>query len=318
MQTLFLRHAVAPAAAGITLLLLLVAALAAVDGFAPAVLPAWFESDRELLGTNLLLVLVPSYLVVAWGYGLRRSASLLRVLDAVLDDRTGDPRTPLRWLAVGAGLGAVYGAIFNLPGGSLRILFEPDGLARVLVLGMIFLWTSVGTVLASRLYVARLFVAAGRRVPIDPYEQSSLEPFARAGLVDVLLVVGALVLATLQSIDAQFRPENYLYALFVAVPAGTALLLWPMSSVHGRLKALRARELDAVNQLIRTAPKTLDAQAVAALERLLRRRDRVREYPVWPLNLAIVSRLMIYGVIPPAAWVAGALVEQWVEGLVGG
>lgn len=300
------------------LLLLLVAALAAVDAFTPPVRPAWFDSDRELLGTTLLLVLVPSYLVVAWGYGLRRSAVLLRALDSMLEEHTGDPRTPLRWLAAGGGLGAVYGAVFNLPGGSLLVLFESDGLARVLVLGMIFLWTSVGAVLASRLYVARLFVAAGRRVPIDPYEQSSLEPFARAGLVDVLLVVGALVLATLQSIDAQFRPENYLYALVVAVPAGTALLLWPMSSVHRRLKALRARELEGVNQLIRAAPKTLDAQPVAALERLLRRRDRIREYPVWPLNLAIVSRLLIYGVIPPAAWVAGALVEQWVEALVGG
>jgi len=195
---------------------------------------------------------------------------------------------------------------------------EPDWLTRALLLGMILLWTSVGTVLASRLYVSRLFVAAGRRVPIDPYEQSTLEPFARAGLVDVLLVAGALVFTTLQSIDAQCRPENYLYALVVAVPAGAALLLWPMSSVHERLKALRVRELEAVNQLIQAAPKTLDVQAVAALEPLLRRRDRIREYPLWPLNLAIVSRLLIYGVIPPAAWVAGALVEQWVEGLLGG
>jgi hypothetical protein len=55
---------------------------------------------------------------------------------------------------------------------------------------------------------------------------------------------------------------------------------------------------------------------MSALEALLQRRDRIERLPTWPINLAMVSRLLIYGVIPPAAWVGAALMERFVESLL--
>jgi hypothetical protein len=132
------------------------------------------------------------------------------------------------------------------------------------------------------------------------------------------MTVGALVLTTVQSIDATVRFENYLFALLVGIPGGLTLLFRPMSSIHTRLKALKRDELAGVNDLIRAAPKTLAADAMAALEPLLQRRDRIQEIHTWPLNVSMVSRLLVYGVIPPAAWIGAALVELLIENILGG
>jgi hypothetical protein len=188
---------------------------------------------------------------------------------------------------------------------------------QCLVGGMILVWIAAGAVIASRLYVAALFRKAGRHIPLDPYEHSALEPFARNGMGDVLMIMGTLVLTTVQSIDATLRYENYAFAMLVAVPAALALLFLPMSTLHGRLKQLKRQELTAINQLIRTAPKALTAEHAAALETLLKRRDRIHEITTWPLNVSMVSRLLIYGVIPPAAWIGAALVEHLVDSLLG-
>ena len=65
------------------------------------------------------------------------------------------------------------------------------------------------------------------------------------------------------------------------------------------------------------APKNLTGEHAAALETLLKRRDRIHNLATWPLNVSMVSRLLIYGVIPPAAWVGAALMERLVEDLLG-
>ena len=102
---------------------------------------------------------------------------------------------------------------------------------------------------------------------------------------DVLVIVGALVLTTVQSIDATFRYQNYLFSMLVAVPAMLILLLRPMLSLHARLRARRQAELTAVSALIRAAPKTLGVSDIAALEALLQRRDRPSKIHLGAFNI---------------------------------
>lgn len=320
MQSLFLRFAWAPAVAGTCTALVITLLLVAVGAFSPPELPSGFTSERQLLGINLLLVLMPSYLVAAWGLSLRRSRTLLSAVDALLGSPTyaGAARTPVTFMLIGIGIGVVYAVFFNLPISTLRDLIAGGSLLICLVALMILVWVTVGMTLASRLYIANLFHRAGRQVPVDPYELSPLEPFARSGMGDVVLVIGALVLATVQSIDATFRYQNYLFSTIVAVPAGLALLMLPMYSVHRRLNDLKQRELADVKAMIRDCSKSLALADVAALESLLQRRDRIESLHTWPLNVSMVSRLLIYGVIPPAAWIGAALMEHFVDQLLGG
>lgn len=320
MQSLFLRHAAAPAILGIGMMAAIGALLLAVGAFSTLQLPRGFTSQRQLLGIDILLIAMPSYLVFAWGVLHRRSAVLLERVDALAPGRDFRRRlnTPTWVLAVGSGLGTIYAVAFNLPVASVDQLVQGGLLLTALVALMILVWVTVGLVLASRLYASSVFRAAGREVPIDPWDQTPLEPFAWNGMGDFLLTMGGLVLSTVQSIDAMFRTENYLYALAVGIPAAAILLSLPMSTVHARLKAMKRDELANMNALIRAAPKTLSSDDIARLEPLLQRRDRVQAITTWPLNMSMVSRLLIYGVIPPAAWIGAALVELVVDRLVGG
>jgi hypothetical protein len=320
MQDLFIRHPTLSLAAGAIVFSLVTAMLLAVDAFSPEVLPLSFSSNQQLLGANLLLMLIPTYLAMGWGLLQHRSGILLAKIDEQHPGHDYRSRlaTPARHLIIGGGAGGIYGVSFNLPVGSLNEFLNGGPLTICIVLGMIFLWLCAGLVLASRLYVSGLFSKAGEAVPLEPYDLARLEPFARMGMSDMLMTVGAVALSVVQSIDATFRLENYLFALAVAVPATLLLLLRPMSRVHARLKAFKASELAAINALIGNAPKTLAPDAVAALESLLQRRDRVRALSTWPLNTAMISRLIIYGIIPPVAWFAAAVVEFLVTDALSG
>lgn len=320
MQSLFLKYAAFSVLAAAGTMLGITAWLVAVGSFSEPELPQGFSSHRQLLGINLLLIAVPSYLVAAWGLSLRRSVRLLGAVDA----RLGSPEfadvalTPPKFIAIGATVGFLYGVLFNLPISTIGEFRSGGTLLVSLVLLMILVWVTAGMVLASRLYIASLFYRAGRRIPVDPYDLTPLEPFARSGIGDVALTIGVLVLASVQSIDATFRYQNYLFSTIVAIPAAMVLLFLPMQTLHTRLKDLKKRELAEVREMIRAMPKSLTMEHVSALEPLLQRRDRVESLATWPLNLAMVSRLLIYGVIPPAAWVGAALVERFVEGILEG
>jgi hypothetical protein len=268
LSLLFLKHRAGPLIAASLLCAGLAALLSGVDAFSPAELPQGFSSQRQLVGIVLLLILLPPYLVFAWGGLERRSWRLLGQVDQLLEVPEYQSRlaAPRILLLTGAALGIVYAVVFNLPVTSLQELLAGGPLLVVLVACMILVWLTVGVALVARIRVAGLFLDAGRKVPIDLYDQTALEPFGRAGMGDMLMVAGALVLSTVQSIDAMFRYQNYLFALAVAVPAALFLLMRPMLSVHARLKARKASELNAVNALIRPAPKDLRPDAILSLE----------------------------------------------------
>ena len=71
-----------------------------------------------------------------------------------------------------------------------------------------------------------------------------------------------------------------------------------------------------IQEKIEAAPEQGDDASIAALECLLRRRDRINALHTWPLDFAIWSRLFFYGLIPPLAWLGAAVAEVLVQGLL--
>lgn len=172
--------------------------------------------------------------------------------------------------------------------------------------------------IAIRLHTALQFNEAGRRVPIDIYEQSSLRPFSRNSLVDVLVVMGGQSLTALQSIDAQFRYFNYVWSRIVSIPTALTLAIVPTVAIHKLIPALRNTELGAVNQIIQDSPRDLATTNIASLELLLRRRERLQSLNTWPIDVTVVIRFFLYLVIPPLAWLGAALVEIALDTAIGG
>lgn len=264
----------------------------------------------------LLMGLVPLWLVACFFVTQRHSFAIATGLHDSL--AAAVVAIPGKYLLAGLLAGLLYGLAFNVPYTQVDQLLAGNGPLIGVFAGQMLLWTSVGFLIAARLFVVSLFYRHGKKVEFSIFEQSRLEPFARVGMLDVAIAMGAMAIATLQSIDAHFRFGNYVSALLVAIPVATALLVTPMWTLHIRLKARKNELLADVMDQIAAAPEQGSAQEMAQLEILLRRRDRVRELHTWPLDFSIWSRLFFYGLIPPLAWLGAALVEVLVERMIGG
>ena len=187
-------------------------------------------------------------------------------------------------------------------------------------MGQMMMWWLIGLLLGVRVTSARAFRGLAEVVEIDLLRPDRLRPLARAGVVDVVIIAGALLFTPLQSLDAEFRWYNYHFGLVVALPAAAFLLAWPLRPLHARNREERATRLAELERQIATlgADAPTDADASARLEALLAHRDRLRAARVWPLSAGLLSRVLLYMVIPPLAWAGAALVERMVDRLLGG
>ena len=283
-------------------------------------------SPREIIGMALMLMAVPTYLLVAWTIGHRRSLELVDELRPLLPDpsladrareaiATGWRRT---W-PIGTAIGFCL-SLFNTQ--PLWALLEAPypRTAIPISLGQILLWTTIGNLFVARLAASNAFARLGQHVRVDVFRLDRLRPLARAGVVDAAIVMGALLFVPLQSLDFEFRPVNYRFALAVALPSLAFYVVWPLRTVHRRIRADRDARIGAVDRQLEAlgtaAPVTPDE--TERLEQLLAHRDRLREARVWPLDLRIISRVFIYLIIPPLAWAAAAVVERFVDAMLAG
>jgi hypothetical protein len=292
----------------------------------PAQLPAYATSSRQITGMSLMLILLPAYMLAAWSIAQRRSLDLVEQLRTLVPDaRDADGaaeaiRQPMRardWV-LGSAIGIVFGLFNTNPIES----YERSAVPLVdfsISLGQLFMWWIIGMLLVDRMHTARTFRALGEVIHFDLFRLDTLRPLARSGIIDVVIVAGALLFSPLQSLDARFRPENYRFALLVATPAMLFFVSWPLRSVYARIRAERDARVESIEaQLARVdAEGHASLAATAELETLLAHRDRLLSARTWPLDLRLVSRIFIYLIIPPLAWAGAALVERLVDTALG-
>ena len=279
--------------------------------------PWYFRSYRAFQGMILVMILIPTYIAFCSIVGVRRSLELATIIDTKNNTRISSTvkTVPLRFVAATGSIGFLFAVSFNIPGYGLN-LFEADSVERSLILGQMLVWILVGFFLALRIRVARAFRHASEQVEIDIFEPTPLKPFAQIGLVDVLVITGALLITTLQSFDLSFRPDNYSNTLIVVIPSMVYLVIYPMYGIHKRMVQMRQGELESINRIIATAPKDLDLDNVSALEILLQRRERIEKTSTWPIDTSTMQRFLFYIVIPPLAWVGSALVEFVIDAAI--
>ena len=292
------------------------------DTYRMEVLPEYMSSREQLVGLMLVLILISTFLVSFVIVAQRRSMRFGQELvdNHVLDERPEDWLRPVRRrsILIGSGLGIFYGLALNTPLPWIIDFFEISGTARSTVIGQALLWTIVGVALSLRLSTAYAFYKVGKTVDAKILDTSVYGPFARNGMDDVLAIVVLLVLSTVQALDAQFRLGNYLATLLVALPAAAFLFLLPMFSIHHRIAEARDANLERVEREIASMPTPQTAGDLQKLEILLQHRDRVRDTLLWPINRSVTSRLAVYVIIPPIAWLGAAFVEFGVGRIMNG
>jgi len=307
---------------GATCLLLLTVIFWTSGALWPTELPEYASSGRQITGMVLMLILLPSYFLVAIFVAQRRSFDLVEQLEPLLPDprHALDAREAIRdglkrtWLA-GSVFGLGMGLVNAQPIYALTESTTPS-IDISISLGQLFLWLIVGLVLGQHAVTARSFSRLGEVVEFDLFQLERLRPLARSGMVDVLVITGALALTPLQALDAEFRWYNYSFGLMISIPAAVVLLVWPMRSVHRRIRREKQRQLSRISALIRDARGSATQEGILQFETLLAHRERLRDQRTWPFSTALMSRLFIYLIIPPLAWAGAAVVETMVNRLI--
>lgn len=270
---------------------------------------------RQVIGTSIMFVLMPAYLLAMAMLQYRRTCWLLDELRPIAPAaRIAEVRERLNRLPGTALPAGVVGALFGLGQNDYVLDFMSERGAvppfdLAFVLGNCLLWTSAMLILAWRLPVSRSVSRLGASLPVNVHDLSPLQPLGRLATVDVLVIAGAVALMPLQSLDAQFRTENYLAGIILALGAAVACFLLPLLGVHRQIMNAKGARLATLQAEIAGA----DQSDTVQLESLLSHRDRIVSVPNWPLNTRLITRFVAYVVIAPLAWVAAALVENLVD-----
>jgi len=126
----------------------------------------------------------------------------------------------------------------------------------------------------------------------------------------LLLIVIGLAFVPIQAILlGGLDVLDFVPALIATVPIGLAALLLPVLGVHANLVAAKQAELDRLGELQRHSEPHSERHLLLAL-----RRGQVAAVPEWPFTLGSAARIAVYVIIPPCAWIAAAVVENWVSG----
>ena len=307
--------------AGPVVFLLLSAMFLYSGALFPESLPEYFTSSSQLLGQVLLLVLTPVFLVTYLIIAQRRSARFAEevVASRLLSSESEGWALKMRGRTVLSGmfLGFLYGLFLNVPPEWRNSFTSLGPQVQSIIVGQVILWTIAGLVLTYRLHTAWSFYTHGKVVHVNLYETSKYMPFARNGLDDVFGITMLLVLATVQSLDAQFRLANYITAWVIAFPAAASLLILPMLSLQRRLLAHKKEFLEEMNRQVSDAARVVEPDSLTQIELLMQHRDRIAHTSAWPIDMSIATRLILYIVIPPLAWFGTAIVEVGLDRIWG-
>jgi hypothetical protein len=307
-----------------TTALLLVGFFSVMRALSASSIPVYATSERQLLGIVLMLIVLPAYVCATSILSLRRALELVEQLreiapspaaiEAANETIRGAFRNSWKW---GVLIGLVL-APFNTNLPQLIHSGSANSIDIGLSFGQYILWISVGLSSGIRVLTARAFSRLGHVVEIDLFDSTRLQPLARARMQDVLVIAVGLALTSLQSLDAEVRWENYRFAALVLLPSAALLLLWPLRSVHRRLREAKLEQLERVKALLRSEERASSAEEHVRLELLLAHRERIAAQSTWPLDTALLSRFGLYVIVPPLAWVGAAIVENIVDSIAAG
>ena len=308
---------------GLVTLGLLLALYAGTGSLYPTGMLIGFQDPLEAMGLFLLFSLLPAYLLGGMMAQIRATPGIVSALAEILDEEhhsTLQKMDQVTYWSTGLLVGLLFAAVGNIPWHIL--VFDPRQpgfvFSMTLAFAQFFTWGVVGLMLATGEHNAFTLYRVGKLVKVDLYNLDRLNPFGQSSLRNLLIIVGALAMTPLQSIDQEFRWTNYQNAILVGVPAILLLALVPIWSVHKQIRAAKARELERLEEEIRASSRSLENDSLTRLNALLERRSFVAGLRNWPMDFSLLARVVFYVLIPPLAWAGAALVELAVDSYVTG
>ncbi len=310
----------------------LVVAFFVIAGAVPTVPPAdWGPGDLARVGTALFFSLSIGLLLELGSRLFPMAARELSALAPLLsmDEQlhqsliTALSRYPVGRLLTMSLIGTLVGLLHaTLLGhwawsdghGSAR---WPLGLATLLI------WVLMFQIASVLIHNAALFSALGRHaLRVDLLNAHRLLPFGRAALRPTLFLLGLQALYPLTLLGGADTSPFVWLGFVASLGVVTWLFLTPMAGVRHTLvdaRQLCLHQLDlqiaqVLERLLSSAEP--DTHALQRLQALVVIRNELRTVNTWPVGSALLRRILLYGIIPPAGWTLAALVEVAVESLL--
>lgn len=283
-----------------------------------------WNSVLEREGFAIIIPIIPAYLLLCMVVGVRRNDEVYRYLYLQINPGADDARLLERYDRGRYWPASIVLGLFitatNLNWSGLVWDYQVSGFAETMfiVTGNIVIWSSANLVLFFFLVDGYGYHDLGKKISIDLYNLDKLNGFGRASLGGFLMVMGALALSTLQSIDQEFSWFRYRNGLVIGVPASIALAMLPSWSVHRRLRRQKRRHLDDIAREIDNTSKSLASEALIRMNGLIARKAAIQSCRTWPMDFSIFSRFILYVFIPPLAWVGAALMEVLLDSYLAG
>lgn len=280
-------------------------------------------TPAQITGMALTYATTPAFLLAILIYSDSRTRS---ILDELVDSGRVTREAASAHGTREGGIGTAKNVGATLLGfflGSGQVSWQPvfdslgDPVMPVLLgigIGNVVTWLAVVHVVLRRtlssIALRRLGTA---HTEVDLLRLDGLLPFGRIATLHLLIVAVTLGLSAFQSLDAEIRWDNYAAALAAGVPAGLVLGLLPMLGVRQSVRRAKRQTLARLDEAIEFADRELEPDALRYLGDLLHQRETIQHAREWPLDTTALSRIAIYFVIPPLAWVGGALVEIMIQ-----
>jgi hypothetical protein len=324
-----------PAAVGVALAGALVLAFG-VSEFALGrhLLVRELEDPSELLRNVRIAVvhcLLAVYLPTAYLYLLRGYRGTLGQLRGDLDcsdSELADLRARIgRYGPVALGLAGLVGVgiVLWMTRVTTPVQFDPwDWSVQIQearwarVLGVWIGWWFGIFILALTAGGARIARLATRVSPIDLLDLRTLRPFTRQALLNALLIAGAIGITLLILVDSGFWEVviGYWISSMVLIVIGLLVSLQP---IHRLIRDAKRRELDwCRDALIRERAKLREPGAERSrIDEIVAYRGVVEGVSAWPADSSTFVRISLYLLIPLGSWAGGAVVERFVDSLLG-
>jgi len=276
----------------------------------------------------ILLGYTPTAVVVVVHAARRNAQSLIPLLEPsdaalALQARVGQYRRAPLFIAglIGAAIGFVAPTLDTAVWLTHTVQPYAFDLMSPEIIAQRFLSPLFGFFSTQLLYVAAVeawrFNRLARHVKqSELLERRTLDPFARQGLTNVLIVAIfptiLLFFTTNQGLALVIGSINAL-----AVAFAVAGLLGPLLGIHGRVATAKQEQMEWLSGELAKERAVLKGGKGNRFVALMAYRSYIESVQEWPLDGTTLTRLALYLAIPLFSWVGSAVVARIVDTALG-
>ena len=308
---------------GVLSFLVLISFYLSTGSMYPDDIDPFSSNPMEITGVLILLAVMPSYLLMCILGSTRITNRVIANLKQQIGDQysqIGDRYYRVKFWPLMLVFCVVFSWKMNINWDPLSFTYGDPRfwLSFQLVFGQLWMWALVGILLFLGILDSIHLHRLGNITKVDLYDLDKLNGFGRVASNWFLMVVGAMAITTIQSLDQSFDVEDYVSALVVVIPSILILVPLPIWSIHRKIREAKNRELQKIDEEIGNASRELGDDALHRMNGLMIRREQIHKLRNWPMDLSIFSRFVLYVFIPPLAWAGAAFMEFYLDGIMGG